>query len=559
MPAEAAALRAAPQRRRHRRRPGRPGGGLDAGPPACGDAVRAPAAARLHRRQRGRARARRGRQPVRVDVPLRVFYPGYYPTLTRLYDALGVPSEPVSYASSFLGPLVRGRPQACTSATATCAWRGHRWSLVAPQDLLAAPARAGHPGRAAALSPRRRRLRGSGGGRPARPSATGWLRRATRAAFVEGFLLPAIGTVCTCSHRAGARFPATVIIDYLARGLTRQSVRRALHGADDVQRRLLLGIPTCAATRPSPRVQRRRARRRCVCSWTTAARALRPRGAGHARPTRRCRLLADASGRRDAACWRLPLPAGAGADAHRCMADAGAPAPLVAGEPAPGRRPTAGPPSRRSGSMPCSRCCAARPTCSRPCTRCGGPGDGCWAAPLRPTGGRCPQPAALLGLQALQAEPGRRVWFCGSLCAGRHPAAGKRGALGAGAPARAGLAQPDQPLGGTIGRVAPRTAGIAQPGGAAGRDQRGRGGGPRQAALPAAAPLRCRCRCTKRTKPPSTASSSRSRLHVDETGRLQLLRLAPSAAPGRRRARHTGGRRHAAARRCAACGPAPGR
>ena len=33
---------------------------------------------------------------VRVDVPLRVFYPGYYPTLTRLYQALGVPSEPVS-------------------------------------------------------------------------------------------------------------------------------------------------------------------------------------------------------------------------------------------------------------------------------------------------------------------------------------------------------------------------------------------------------------------------------------------------------------------------------
>jgi hypothetical protein len=28
-----------------------------------------------------------------VDVPLRVFYPGYYPTLTRLYDELGVPAN----------------------------------------------------------------------------------------------------------------------------------------------------------------------------------------------------------------------------------------------------------------------------------------------------------------------------------------------------------------------------------------------------------------------------------------------------------------------------------
>ena len=34
---------------------------------------------------------------VRVDVPLRVFYPGYYPSLTRLHAELGVPSEPVFF------------------------------------------------------------------------------------------------------------------------------------------------------------------------------------------------------------------------------------------------------------------------------------------------------------------------------------------------------------------------------------------------------------------------------------------------------------------------------
>jgi uncharacterized protein len=36
-----------------------------------------------------------------LDVPLRVFYPGYYPTLAKLYAALGVNSQPVSYATSF--------------------------------------------------------------------------------------------------------------------------------------------------------------------------------------------------------------------------------------------------------------------------------------------------------------------------------------------------------------------------------------------------------------------------------------------------------------------------
>ena len=60
--------------------------------------------------------------------------------------------------------------------------------------------------------------------------------------FVDGFLLPAIATVCTCSLAQAAAFPAELVVDYLARGVLRQSVHRALHGADDVQRRLLAGI-----------------------------------------------------------------------------------------------------------------------------------------------------------------------------------------------------------------------------------------------------------------------------------------------------------------------------
>ena len=47
-------------------------------------------------------------EPLRVDVPSRVFYPGYYPRLTALYRALTVPTEAVSYASSFHGPALSG-------------------------------------------------------------------------------------------------------------------------------------------------------------------------------------------------------------------------------------------------------------------------------------------------------------------------------------------------------------------------------------------------------------------------------------------------------------------
>lgn len=173
---------------------------------------------------------------VRVDVPLRVFYPGYYPTLTRLYQALGVPSEPVSYATSFAG----------ADGRLYFRYRNLRWgdrsvSLLAPQDLLlGAPAwrivgglLRFHREAVAALA--RGDLAGQCIGDHV--AARGYSKD-----FVDGFLLPAISTLCTCTLAQAREFPAEVIVDYLARGVSRQSVHRALHGADDVQRRLLTGI-----------------------------------------------------------------------------------------------------------------------------------------------------------------------------------------------------------------------------------------------------------------------------------------------------------------------------
>jgi uncharacterized protein len=60
--------------------------------------------------------------------------------------------------------------------------------------------------------------------------------------FVRLFVLPAVCTVCTCSFEQARQFPAAVIVDYLARGVTRESVRRACGGAAAVQQRLLAGI-----------------------------------------------------------------------------------------------------------------------------------------------------------------------------------------------------------------------------------------------------------------------------------------------------------------------------
>lgn len=178
----------------------------------------------------------------RIDVPLRVFYPGYYPTLTRLYAELGVQSEPVSYATSFMGEDGR----------LFFRYRNLRLGdlslgVLAPQDLLL--------GRRA-LDILRGLLRFHRQAVPALAQGRlagltiGELVGGYPAAFVDGFLLPAICTVCTCSYEAARGFPAEVIVDYLARGLTRQSVRRALLGADGVEQRLKQGIPRLRCPAP---------------------------------------------------------------------------------------------------------------------------------------------------------------------------------------------------------------------------------------------------------------------------------------------------------------------
>lgn len=177
----------------------------------------------------------------RVDVPLRVFYPGYYPTLTRLYRALGVESEPVSYATSFAD--ADGR---LYFRYRNWRWGDRSWSWLAPQDLLLG-ARARDIVRGL-LRFHRDALPALRGGVLGRTSVGEYVAaQRYPQAFVDGLLLPAVCTVCTCSVEQARDFPAAVIVDYLARGLMRDAVRRAVHGADDVQARLLRGIPALQA------------------------------------------------------------------------------------------------------------------------------------------------------------------------------------------------------------------------------------------------------------------------------------------------------------------------
>jgi predicted NAD/FAD-binding protein len=170
-----------------------------------------------------------GRGACRVDVPLRVFYPGYYPRLTALYRAVGVVTEPVDYSATFTNE--RGEP--------FFGYKNLRVGplaipLVAPRSILGSRAR-----RILRDLFRLRRFHRR------LEEERGQLTIGELCAdegyspdFVEGFLLPTFATICTCSYASVRSFPAEHVIDYLTRGVLVTSVRRASGGADEVVKRL---------------------------------------------------------------------------------------------------------------------------------------------------------------------------------------------------------------------------------------------------------------------------------------------------------------------------------
>ena len=181
-----------------------------------------------------------GADSVRVDVPLRVFYPGYYPTLTKLYAELGVATEAVSYATTFFDDLGGARRPFFRYRNVQLFGRSQGYVL--PQDLATSRARRVLAGalrfqREAPLALSRGALAGLS------LSAYVEAERFPRE-FIEGLLLPAVATICTCPTAAARDFPAEVIVGYWARGLVRESVRRAVHGADDAEARLLARVAT---------------------------------------------------------------------------------------------------------------------------------------------------------------------------------------------------------------------------------------------------------------------------------------------------------------------------
>ncbi|MEM1261440.1 MAG: FAD-dependent oxidoreductase [Pseudomonadota bacterium] len=174
---------------------------------------------------------------ARVDVPLRVFFDGFYPNLTTLYRELDIDFKPINYAASF-GYLnertffrfdnYRFGSYAIPFLKGLSSFRGKAlrigWDIVRffrkmPKSLAA--------------------------GISDSTTLEDYLRQHNYSdVFAYGFLYPAFAGICTCSHASIKRYPARVILEYLNSGILLSSVQRVTHGTQEVVQLLARDVQT---------------------------------------------------------------------------------------------------------------------------------------------------------------------------------------------------------------------------------------------------------------------------------------------------------------------------
>ncbi|KAJ1720763.1 hypothetical protein LPJ53_004648, partial [Coemansia erecta] len=179
----------------------------------------------------------------RVDVPLRVFTPAYYPCLTRMYAHLGVASAAADYS---LGVSHAGAP--VWSYTNV---RIHGVCVPVPDGLASATALGSRRRRVtrdwvrllyAALQMQRMpwRLADRQVARQTIAQYLGAQRYSDD--FATHVLVPFVAAVMTCSLAAAAEYPANAVLDFVGRVAFGRRVRRAAGGVQEVCRALAEGL-----------------------------------------------------------------------------------------------------------------------------------------------------------------------------------------------------------------------------------------------------------------------------------------------------------------------------
>lgn len=164
---------------------------------------------------------------ARVDIPLRVIYPAYYPSLLALYAEAGIATTPTDYSACFCD--VQGQSY----------FRYQNWRPLASLSLPLVPLGnlLGTPGRHIAADLGRLLLTHHRAGQL--PSADVELQdylaeRGYSSGFCEQFLYPSFAAIHTCDLQQIRQAPARDVIDYLRRGILHSPVHRTVCGADTV-------------------------------------------------------------------------------------------------------------------------------------------------------------------------------------------------------------------------------------------------------------------------------------------------------------------------------------
>lgn len=172
-------------------------------------------------------------ETVDINVPMRVFFQDYYPTLTEIYQSLGVAYEPVQYSGSF------SRFGGDTYFRYRNWWLGSRSvSFLAGRSAISP--RAMKIG-AEILRFVRRRSPATQTQQESLDSIsieTYLQREGYSRLFAEGFLYPTFSGICTCSYDSIKSYPASIIREYLESGLMGSRVNRLVHGTRDAASRM---------------------------------------------------------------------------------------------------------------------------------------------------------------------------------------------------------------------------------------------------------------------------------------------------------------------------------
>lgn len=179
----------------------------------------------------------------RIDIPLRIFSPGYYQNLTALYQHIGVEMSTSDHAGAFadengemilhygnaeFGSLpvsyLKGR-----SLLSGRAWKialqSRRFFSKADRDIQ---------------DPRSLKLMDFGQ----------YLQRAEAGEdFVDSILLPLLSVTCTCDYQTVRDYPADIMLEYLTCGVHKLGITSAAKGVDDIVPRLLQDVKLCTNAR----------------------------------------------------------------------------------------------------------------------------------------------------------------------------------------------------------------------------------------------------------------------------------------------------------------------